>query len=284
MRSAATSNGKSRPSMRRSSLRICQPKRERTGSAAIWPGSRRMRAASTSATRSPGRSCPSEPPTAPDGQSECSRASCAKAPVPARQGVRQPDGRQPGDLDVGLGGGDRLDQDVGRFIERRAAELGALGVVDAPAFGLAGSGGFHLGVQDRADEGRLGGLLAAVLVEFGVGRQAQLGGAAQQQGLGRQGVAGGGARLGRRQAGMVLDFLGQQALGDLDPVDDDRAHRSTPPPSAWIVPTDARRRGSGCRQGRRPAAWAASPAWCAPAASRAGSGTRSGPRACAPAG
>ena len=53
------------------------------------------------------------------------------------------------------------------------------------------------------------------------GLQAELVGAVQQQGLDRQGLAGGGAGLGGRQAGMVLYLLGDKELGDLHPFDDD---------------------------------------------------------------
>ena len=99
MRGRTCSKGSRRPSMRRSSRRTCQPKRDLTGSEAVSSPCNRARPASTSAARSPGESCPREPPTPLEGQSErvsarsanrCGcRASSAIAAAAASRADRQ---------------------------------------------------------------------------------------------------------------------------------------------------------------------------------------------------
>lgn len=119
----------------------------------------------------------------------------------------------------------RLDEDVGGLQQGRTGEVRPLGVVDPPAFGGAGGIDVDLRVEDGPDQGLLIGLLAARLVLDGPRRQAEFVGPMQQQGLDRQRLASGGAGLGGRQAGVVLNLLGDEELGDLDPFDDDGGGR-----------------------------------------------------------
>src|SRR5680860_921555 len=77
--SRTASKGNVCPSIRRASRITCQPKRDRIGRRQVSPGASASMASCTSGTRSPRRTCPSDPSCCAEGHPDSSRAATANA-------------------------------------------------------------------------------------------------------------------------------------------------------------------------------------------------------------